>query len=259
MISTMAEESFTMKQEIFRQPHAPIRVDVYHENTLTRPVVKGFLETIVDGVVGVAPAYGPACVLVAIALSSNSRVLLVHLSKLKKTDHKPQKQAQNKPTNERTLLQELLGHPNRKYAFKMDKLATSLYRDIGVHIHHGVDLLSNVKGERRSLGALMKTLGGETKLHKDQVSLLFKQEESASVNIHDIVMQAWAASQSAIHMSILLANAAEINTQLIKGTVSRICSLILSVSQYSSAPGCPYQDSSGCRTPYGSQTDEGEE
>lgn len=236
----MAEQSFTMEQRILKTSHPPIRVDIYREGTLSRPILETFLETVVGGVVGVAPAYGPKCVLMAIALSSDSCVLLIRLPAPKKASQKSRKQAQGKPVIGHTLLQELVfGCSSRKYAFRMDNVASSLYLDIGIYIQHGVDLLSIANGERRSLDALVYSLGDENNLHKDQISLLFKQEESASVNIRDTAMQAWAACQAAIYRSKFLASVAEINTQLMKKTVSRVCPLFLSLKIYL-APGYPY-------------------
>lgn len=256
----MAEESFRMEQRILQAPYPPIRVDIYHENTLSRPILETFLETIEDGRVGVAPAYGAKCVLVAIALSSDSCVLLIRLSTPKKSSKKSQKQPQGKPATGRGLLQELVfGDSTRKYAFKMDKVASSLYLDIGISIQHGIDLLSAVKGERRSLDALMNALGGETKLHKAQVSLLFKQEESTSADVRDTIMQAWAAYQSAVQMSTKLANASEINTQSMKETVSCVRSYIDISQPFFLASSCPYQNHTRRRPPYGPETDEDEE
>lgn len=207
----MAEESFSIQQNIFRTTHPAIRIDVYRENLLNKGVLDTFLDTIVGGAVGVAPTYGAKCVLKTLAFSSASHILLVHFS--------PPQSGQKKTgvSLGRDLLRDfILCHPARsKYAFKMDKLAAALHHDLGIRIDNAIDLLSMARADRQSLEALMFVLGGENNLNKLQVSEIYKEEERASSSIRTTAIQSWAAYKTSKleQMSTRLIAAPRINTQ----------------------------------------------
>lgn len=220
----MAETSFDLTQQIFKARHPPIRVDVYHESGLTQSVIKAFLDTTRDGVIGAAPIYGPKCVLKVLALSSVSHVLVIRLSPSKigsKSEDKKQ------PTHlGRDLLRDLIlcDTTRTKYAFQMDKLATALHFDLGLRINQAVDLLSARKTstDRHSLAALLEVLGGESALNKAHLSTSFKGEERLGTPTPATAMQAWSAHQAA-HldcMSKRLTSIVRIHTDAIMEQVS---------------------------------------
>ncbi|KAF8071841.1 hypothetical protein FPV67DRAFT_901219 [Lyophyllum atratum] len=212
------EKSFQAQPDIFKAPHHPFQVEVWHENALTKATLDSFLNTVSDGIIGMAPAYGVKCALTSLALSSQTHVLFIRLS-TSKASHRSRKQ---KDSIGRAFLQELLLDQSiRKHAFKMDKLAAALYTDLRIHIANGLDLLSVAKGDdRQSLSALMFVLGGEVKLNKPQVIKLFEQEEKDTGNISDTAAQAWAACQAAFIeiTSKQLANSLKINTHILDET-----------------------------------------
>ncbi|GLB40323.1 putative AAA domain containing protein [Lyophyllum shimeji] len=209
------ENSFNVNPQIFRPTCHSISVEVWHENALTKTAVQSFWNTVTDGVIGMAPAYGSKCALTTLALSSKSNVLVIRIS-VSKAGKKTQNQGNRSPG--RILLRELLlDQTIVKTAFKMDKLAAALYTDIGLFIANGVDLLSTGKDERQSLSTLMAVLGGERTLNKSKVVKLFEQEEKDSGNTTDIASQAWASHQAALleRTSPVVATSAKINTHVL--------------------------------------------
>ncbi|KAJ6576605.1 P-loop containing nucleoside triphosphate hydrolase protein [Mycena vulgaris] len=166
---------FEIVQDVLKKPHPPIRVSTYHEVALSRDIVQKFLDTADGGVIGIAPAYGRNCLLLALAFSSAEHVLLVYLAR-----KPPVKKRKNIPTI-RELLQDLIlcADTHTKFAFRMDIAATSLYLDLGVRITDAVDLLSAAQDSRHSLAALMNVLGGEEGLEKNNLVTLFQLEENA--------------------------------------------------------------------------------
>lgn len=264
---TMAEESFVIIQQALKAPHPPIRVDVYHEDSLTQSVLEGFLETTADGVIGTAPAYGSKCVLGTLALSSAAQILVIRLSS-SKVGNKWQKGKKKPAHTGRDLLRDLiLCDSNRtKYAFQMDKLAAALHFDLDLRINQAIDLLSarKISTDRHSLAALLEVLGGELSLNKIQVSALFKEEENISTPIRATATQAWAAYQAA-HLECLskrLGGVAKIHTDVIIKAVSLYSNISafpfdlfisFAASQY------PSKDCARCRPTHCIKTNSGQE
>ncbi|KAJ7273061.1 P-loop containing nucleoside triphosphate hydrolase protein [Mycena rebaudengoi] len=183
----MADEPFSVLQDICKAAHPPIRVTPYHESRLSRDIIQKFVDTAADGVIGVAPAYGKTCIL-SIAFSTAENALLVYLSR----------KAPPRKTN-RELLHELIlcaeGHT--KFAFRMDGAASALYLDLELRITGAVDLLSVAQQNRQSLAALFSVLGGEEGLQKNNLVGLFQLEESIAAPAAHVALQAWAAWRAA--------------------------------------------------------------
>ncbi|KAJ7285111.1 hypothetical protein C8J57DRAFT_1497964 [Mycena rebaudengoi] len=95
----------SLVQDIFRQSHSPILVTIHQKANLTRAILKKFLETADDGVVGLAPGYGPNCVLSVLAVATSTTVLVVQFTKL---NGKKRKKGKNGATqaNELDLLED---------------------------------------------------------------------------------------------------------------------------------------------------------
>ncbi|KAJ7158636.1 hypothetical protein C8R46DRAFT_395962 [Mycena filopes] len=208
----MERPPFNIEQNIFKAPHSPIRATTLALSALTPKILDEFLDTIDDGMIGMAPAYGPDSILSVVAFASTSRVLLVHMPKAK---------AKGKSTGEqgRALLKGLLISPSRsKFAFQMDVLAASLHLDLDLRIHGGVDLLSmSLTNDRYSLQARMNSMGGEVKLQKANVYSLFRAEENMrKSSLEDVALQAWVAWRAGtldnLKITPLLDQAPRINT-----------------------------------------------
>jgi hypothetical protein len=191
-----AMSHYEFSQTIFVENFPPISVTSIHEDALKRTILNNFLESIVDGRIGVAPAFGRQRVLSEIALSSSSQVLVVRLSKGRSNQPAPIGR-KNPPKKGRDLLRSaIFCHPSRrKYAFKMDKFAAALLLDLGYHLTLGIDLLSASNRDRDSLDAILDILGGEKKLHKRAVRAEFEEKE-------DIALRAWTACRAATLLSM---------------------------------------------------------
>ncbi|KAJ7104042.1 P-loop containing nucleoside triphosphate hydrolase protein [Mycena belliarum] len=187
----MSDPPFVILQDVFKTPHKPIFVTPYPCASLTRKVIDEFLNTVDDGVVGVAPAYGPGCVLSILAFASSSRVLLVRMPKPKTKTKRPNMQG-------RDLTGLILCGDFELFAFHMDILATSLFKDFGLRIRGAVDMLSVCKAARHSLDAKMDSIGGAPGLNKPRLQSLWNGGEKASATtVKDIALRAWVAWRAA--------------------------------------------------------------
>ena len=199
--------------KIFKETSPPIPVSYVHENVLyTDPtVLSHLLATTEDGAIGLAPVYGSKCVLTTLAVSTPSQVLVIRLGA-----NKCGKRAIAQSSI--TGLKNLLCSPNiTKYAFRMDRLSTSLFLDFRLRITNGVDLLSisPQKENRRSFQALMVALGGENVLRRADVTAAFKHDEGPCTSQDEVALQAWAALHAAkLPSSIeIISNLSKINTE----------------------------------------------
>ncbi|KAG5646974.1 hypothetical protein DXG03_001697 [Asterophora parasitica] len=208
------EQSFRTAKQLFKTPHDPLLVEIYQESALTSKILNSFLSTVLDDTVGLAPIYGSKCTLTTLSISSESKTILVRLTNSKETAaKKPGRLSVGRAVLQRLLLSDLI-----KPGFQMDKLAAALFRDKGLRIKNGVDLLSIAKGSRLSPEALLFVLGGEASLHRATVLELFQQEEKApGTDILDTALQAWAAYKAAVlkRNAKLLVKLAKINTNMI--------------------------------------------
>jgi regulator of nonsense transcripts 1 len=224
----MANQTFDVHQDIFKQIHPPIRVVAVDENTLVAnpQILEDFVSTADDGVIGMAPVYGAKCALITLAFSTLHNILLVRFSSAKPKGKKKQKNNPRTPrmTPGQTLLRDkILCHSGRdKCAFHMDRLSTSLFLDQNVRITRGVDLLSSSKSARRSLDAVMNALGGETTLHKAHMVTLFRHEEGSTTPAQDVALQAWAACRvgSLPSLAKTISKIPRIDTQTFSAQVS---------------------------------------
>lgn len=199
----MADTSFTIQQNIFKNPYPPISVISLDESKLvSSPHILQQLLATVDsgGVIGLAPVYSAKCTLVTLAFSTLLQCIIVRLSshKGKKNKRTPNLKTPQYTRGRVLLANNILCHPERrKYAFRMERLSAALYLDQNMRITDGVDLLSTSKAGRRSLDAVMAALGGEAMLHKSNMVALFEHEETIRTSSRDVALQAWAACRAA--------------------------------------------------------------
>ncbi|KAF7970074.1 hypothetical protein HWV62_25050 [Athelia sp. TMB] len=206
--------SFSFIPSLYKTKHRIVDVVTMLENELTTPsgrrILQDFVDTI-DDVVGLAPVYGPGCVLSKLAMSSSTRGLIIQF---------PKKSTKSNP--ERRLIQDLVLCQSeiQKAAFHMDKLAVSLFLDRHLRITHAIDILSAVKGDRGSLDAILSSLGGELTLLKENIKKVFKHQESAATSILQAAEQAWAACHvvNLPSMSKRILNIPRIDTQALPTT-----------------------------------------
>ncbi|KIJ13466.1 hypothetical protein PAXINDRAFT_81067, partial [Paxillus involutus ATCC 200175] len=205
--------SLIVSQNLFIGNFPPITVSQCIEHALSAQFLQPLLDTVAGGVIGVSATFRERCQLSAIAFSTLSRVLVVHVPK--SNFPRPKDGAkQLQVSRARALLQEriLLSPKFQKYAFRMDQIATALYSDLSLRIDDGVDMLSVTIDDRRSLQALMVCMGGETTLHKENVkALFFGPGKDAAPGV---ALRAWVACRAATvkHMSDRFSSISRINT-----------------------------------------------
>jgi hypothetical protein len=230
----MSNQTFDIRQNIFKQAHPPIHVISIDELTLaaTPQTLANFLSTAEheDGVIGLAPVYGAKCVLTTLALSTLSQVMLVRFRSEKAKGKKKRKTNTHLTPAQALLRDNILCHPERhKYAFRMDRLSISLFLDLNLRITNGVDLLSASKSARRSIDAAMSALGGETTLHKANMIALFKHEETTTTPVKDLALQAWAACRAGT-LSSLTKSLSKIPRILTLALDAKVCILVIHIT-----------------------------
>ncbi|KAI6042874.1 P-loop containing nucleoside triphosphate hydrolase protein [Pisolithus marmoratus] len=215
----MSSALSTVTPKLFRDCSSQIVFETSSDDSLDARHLRSFLSTAVaEGAIGISASYQENCQLSAIAFSSTSRALVVHLTSgdlsLCSNESKRKRIIQG-----RSLLQEriLCNAKYQKYTFKMDRIAIALYLDVALRIDDAVDMLSVSLGNRRSLQALLDALGGELTLYKSDVKALFFSNESHPVSDSDLVQQAWAACRASTlpHMAMRFRALGRIRTNAI--------------------------------------------
>ena len=180
--------TFTVDKDLFKQSYPPIYVTTVDERVLERDTLLTFLHTVPSqGTIGVSAIYGQCCAITSIAFATVTSALVIRFAK-------------QHGRRALMLLKEcILTNPRyTKYAFKMDTFALSLFTDLSLRISDAVDLLSTrVTGNRHQLETLMEVMGGELKLHRENVKALFFKDVK-EMSPSDVAMQAWAACLVAI-------------------------------------------------------------
>ncbi|KAI6155155.1 P-loop containing nucleoside triphosphate hydrolase protein [Pisolithus tinctorius] len=187
----------TVTPRLFLRHSSQISFETSSEDSLDARHLRSLLSTVMpEGAIGISASYRENRKLSAIAFSSPSRALVVHLTG---GDLSPDSDHSKRNRGRHLLQKEILCNEDyRKCAFNMDRIAIALYLDMALRIDSAVDMLSVSLGNRRSLQALMNAMGGEWTLHKSNVKALFFSNESCPVSISDLVQQAWAACQASI-------------------------------------------------------------
>ncbi|KAF9007589.1 P-loop containing nucleoside triphosphate hydrolase protein [Cyathus striatus] len=172
-----------------------MRVSVLHENALSPTIIADFLKTANDRNIGLSPVYGTKCCLVAVATATLDHVLFIRVGS---SAYPAGKTRRNSNSGRHLLYEKILCSPELvKYGFWMDKLSSALYKDMGMQVVNGVDLLSISPSSRDSPQAMMDALGGENTVNKKLVMKLFIDEESSSTSKENTALQAWAACKAA--------------------------------------------------------------
>ncbi|CAK5268391.1 unnamed protein product [Mycena citricolor] len=186
----------TTVQNIFGAPgDAPLRVIAQHGSQLTPQLVRTFLATATDGIIGIAPYYGSASGLSTLALSSKTDVLLVYIGKKRSSRERHKSSIQSGP-----LAEVFLSTAHEKAALQMDVLATALYLDLGMRIVGGLDLLSiSVKDDRHSNEALISSVGHGLK--KDALISVCSRKDTERPLADRLALQAWVAWRAVARLS----------------------------------------------------------
>ncbi|KAF5359610.1 hypothetical protein D9756_003107 [Leucocoprinus leucothites] len=181
--------TFTVRPTIFLRQTGDVVVTPVHEDHLSLTNLKAFLASVGDGMIGLAPTYDELERLNCIAFASQDRVLTVKFSPNCRF-----------ASQKRVMLQNLilLNTSYKKYAFRMDKLAASLFRDYSMRIKEAIDILSGSRQARHLLLTIVELLGGEWRVDRVSIQQLFRKEESSKGDRSISATQAWAAYQAAL-------------------------------------------------------------
>lgn len=195
---SMSSALQTVTPNLFQDCSSPgVVFETSSDDSLDARHLRSFLSTVMpEGAIGVSASYREGCQLSAIAFSSPSRALVVHLTSGDLSVGSNESKRKRIIRARSVLQKQILCNANyQKYAFKMDRIAIALYLDVALRIDGAVDMLSVSLHNRRSLQALMNAMGGEFTLHKPNVKALFF-DESRLVSDSDLVQQAWAACRA---------------------------------------------------------------
>ncbi|KAI6128955.1 P-loop containing nucleoside triphosphate hydrolase protein [Pisolithus croceorrhizus] len=199
LVSSMSSALRTVSPKLFRDCSSQVvAFETSSDDSLDARHLRSFLSTVMsEGAIGISASYREDCQLSAIAFSSPSRALVVHMT-IGDLSLGSNESKRKRTIRARSFLQkQILCNANyQKYAFKMDRIAIALYLDVALFIDDAVDMLSVSVHNRRSLQALMNAMGGELTLYKPNVKTLFFDNESRLVSDSDLVQQAWAACQA---------------------------------------------------------------
>ena len=123
----------------------PITLEQVDLSSLTVKSVDDLITMLPGTRLGVAALYGEKCVLVALAFSSESRVLLITMDG-----------ASGSAKQQKNILRDgfLCNILLEKHGYFVECLAVVLYLDLGLYIHHTFDLVSD--GDRRGSMATYK-------------------------------------------------------------------------------------------------------
>ncbi|KAI0063835.1 hypothetical protein BV25DRAFT_1801673, partial [Artomyces pyxidatus] len=166
----MGDQVF-LKQNIFKGHLGAILLSSHHATSLDVADANKFLSTAQDGIVGVAPAYGAKCRLVAIAFASPTMVLLIRL---------PVDAVANGSDHWREVFRTILQNDTLfKVGIRVDRLVASLLLDHGLEAGPLVDLYSlNNKEDRDNAFPLISDLVGESRLNKKNLGCTFLDEKA---------------------------------------------------------------------------------
>ncbi|KAI0078806.1 hypothetical protein K474DRAFT_1683625 [Panus rudis PR-1116 ss-1] len=184
----MPADKLTIHPAIFRRKCLPLNASVVQARELRQADLDVLLScNIGDNTLGVAALYGSQCRMVAIALASLDKVLVIRLPSTKDCG-----KGRSIQKADLSLLQQLTCNREiRLLSFDMDRISTALFLDHGVLINEAVDIqsLSPHKAPRDSNERLFATLGGEDSLYKEKVLKVFKE----STAVDDLAVRAWAS------------------------------------------------------------------
>ncbi|KAF5359600.1 hypothetical protein D9756_003108 [Leucocoprinus leucothites] len=199
-------QTITLKQKILPGCKGNITARFVHMNDLSQQTLDKFLSSAVDSKIGIAPSYDTKQTLISIAFATRDQVLVLKVAT--KNFNSTIAVGKRKLLGSRIFL-----NPDfSKYAFHMDKLCTSLFLDLELHIVGAVDILSCLPRGRHLFLTKIEALGGEPTVDGSAVKDLFREDETFKAERTVIATQAWAAYQAAL---LCPAEACKIDTTIL--------------------------------------------
>lgn len=177
-------EIFSVQQAILRGGPSDLPVVVCDQSSLTEQVLQDFLQTVQNGIIGVAPAFGTHCALQTLAFASSTQILLVKLP----SKHKHG----SKDTSSRRLasLVNMLCNPAyTRYALHPERIAAALFFDLGLKAGTFVDLWSLAHKQPTDYAFLCTVLGQQNILRSARN--VYKDEKRESGLPKRAALRAW--------------------------------------------------------------------
>ena len=177
-------EVTTIHQRFYSNPSiSPITLEHVDLASLTSKSVADLVATLSGTRLGVAASYGKRRVLKALAFSTKSRVLLITVN------------GTSKLAKRHILRDELLCNTSlEKHGFSMERLATALHLDLGLHIRCTFDISSGIdsRGSMAVYKAVLTQARTEDSLNESAVKSVFKEQPPILSRKADFALRAWA-------------------------------------------------------------------
>jgi len=163
----------------------PITLEQVDLSSLTAKSVADLVATLPGARLGVAASYGEKCVLVALAFSSESRVLLITMNG-----------TSGSAKRQKNILRDglLCNISLEKHGYFMERLAAALFLDLGLYIRHAFDLTSD--GDRRGSMAAYKGVLARARtqdpLNESVVESIFSEQAFILSRKKEFALRAWA-------------------------------------------------------------------
>ncbi|KZT19145.1 P-loop containing nucleoside triphosphate hydrolase protein [Neolentinus lepideus HHB14362 ss-1] len=203
----MADQPFSLRQDIFKASYPLINVVPVHCNVLTESQITTFLQNRENNFLGVAGAYNSRCVLEAVALATPIEVLVIRFSS---PGGSTRRKAKEKRSGVNLLQDTVLCNPViKKLSFNMDRLTTSMFLDFGIFVAGAIDIQHAVNDQenRHAMAIVFQALGGKETLHASNVAKNFG-DETFSKKQSSLAIRAWAS----YHVNSNLRRLVAINT-----------------------------------------------
>ena len=166
----------------------PITLEQVDLLSLTAKSVDDLVATLSGTRLGVAASYGEKCVLVALAFSSESRILLITMNGTS---------GSGSAKRQKNILRDglLCNISLEKHGYFMERLAAALYLDLGLYIRHAFDLTSD--GDRRGSMAAYKGVLARARtqdsLDESVVEYIFAEQAFILSRKKEFALRAWAS------------------------------------------------------------------
>ena len=176
----------TIHQRFYKNASIPpITLEHVELSSLTAQSVVDLVASLSGTRLGVAASYGEKCVLVALAFSSESRILLVTMNNTSKST-KLQK---------RILRDGLLCNTSlEKHGFFMERLAAAVFLDLGLRIQNAFDITSggDNRGSMAAYKAVLARARAQDTLDGSAVKYIFAEQAFILSRKTEFALRAWA-------------------------------------------------------------------
>lgn len=180
------ESITTIHQRFYKNASIPpIILEHVELSSLTAQSVADLVASLSGTRLGVAASYGEKCVLVALAFSSESRILLITMNDTSKST-KPQRRILRDGLLCNTFLE--------KHGFFMERLAAALFLDLGLRIRQAFDLTSggDGRGSMAAYKAVLSRARPQDTLDGSAVKFIFTEQAFILSRKAEFAQRAWA-------------------------------------------------------------------